>query len=65
MTEFIDSESKAIYSLLNIIDTYNELHNRTNENSYIKETYDKTILDANTIINNNDAYGAYCLYKYV
>jgi hypothetical protein len=65
MTDFINSESKAIYNLLDIIDTYNELYKRTDINSYIKNNYDKIVLDANDIINNNDAYGAYCLYKYI
>lgn len=65
MNDCVGSDSKAIYSLLNIIDIYNELHNRNSINSFIKETYDKNIFNANEIINNNDAYGAYCLSKYI
>jgi len=59
----VNSDSKAIYNLLNIIDIYNELYSKTSENSYIKKTYDKHILSANNIINNNDIYEAYYLYK--
>ena len=65
MTEVVNINSKAIYNLLNIIDVYNELHNRTNENLYIKKNYDKNIISANEIINNNDAYEAYSLYKMI
>ena len=40
MAETINSDSKAIYNLLDIIDTYNNLYNRTSENLYIRRNYD-------------------------
>jgi hypothetical protein len=65
MAETINSDSKAIYNLLDIIDTYNKLYNRTSENLYIRRNYDKNIISANEIINNYDAYEAYSLYKMI
>jgi hypothetical protein len=61
----VNSDSKAIYNLLDIIDTYNELYSKTNENSYMRKNYDKNISNANNLISNNDVYEAYCLYKYI
>jgi hypothetical protein len=61
----VNSDSKAIYNLLDIIDTYNELYSKTNENSYMRKNYDKNISNANNLISNNDVYDAYCLYKYI